>query len=49
MGRGGIIDGNVVKRWMEGGSWRRWGVADAGGEGDEVRGLLRGVLGRGVF
>ncbi|KAK3177207.1 hypothetical protein OEA41_008536 [Lepraria neglecta] len=49
MGRGGIIDGNVVKRWMEGGSWRRWGGADAGGEGDEVRGLLRGVLGRGVF
>lgn len=55
MGRGGVVDGNVCRRWREGGSWRRWGeggvgVGGEGGEGggeegDGVRGLLRGVGG----
>ncbi|KAG7005916.1 protein CFT1 [Physcia stellaris] len=38
-GRGGVIDGMVVRRWNEGGSWRRWG--DEG----SVREVVRGVLG----
>lgn len=41
MGRGGVIDGNVVRRWNEGGSWRRWG----GEEPEVVRGALRAALG----
>ena len=54
MGRGGVVDGNVVRRWLEGGSWRRWSGGEAGvgmdGEGEEgVRGLVWGVGGGGVF
>lgn len=53
MGRGGgVVDGNVCRRWREGGSWRRWG-GDGGGEeegGEEgVRRLLREVGGVGVL
>lgn len=49
MGRGGVVDGNVCVRWMEGGSWRRWGGdgSEAGEEG--VRGLLREISGVGIF
>ncbi|KAF6229894.1 hypothetical protein HO133_004231 [Letharia lupina] len=49
MGRGGVVDGNVCKRWMEGGSWRRWG-GDGAEEGEEgVRRLLREVAGLGIL
>lgn len=50
VGRGGVVDGNVCRRWMEGGSWRRWG-GDGGEEGgvEGLRGLLREVSGVGVF
>lgn len=41
-GRGGVIDGMVVRRWNEGGSWRRWG--DEG----SVREVIKGVMGLGV-
>ncbi len=34
----------VVRRWGEGGAWRRWG--EMGGEG-EVRGLVGGLGGAG--
>lgn len=46
-GGGGIVDGDVCRRWREGGSWRRWGGDDEGEGG--VRGLLRMVRGGGVF
>ncbi|KAL6715947.1 mRNA cleavage and polyadenylation factor subunit [Lecanora helva] len=59
LGRGGIVDGGLVKRWMEGGRWRWWGGGDGvgmgmgegEGEGEEgVRGLVARVAGgRGVF
>jgi len=50
IGRGGVVDGMVVRRWMEGGSWRRWGGGDAGGQGDEgLRGVVRVAVGGGVF
>jgi len=49
IGRGGVLDGMVLRRWMEGGSWRRWGGGD-GGEGEEgLRGLVRGAVGNGWF
>ena len=42
-GGGGVVDGNLCRRWREGGSWRVWG-----GDGEEgVRGLLGGVVGGG--
>ena len=43
------MDGEVVKRWREGGRWRWWGGKEQGGEGEEVRGLVRSVLGGGVL
>ena len=36
-GRGGVVDGNLIRRWNEGGVWRRWG--------GEEKGVLRGVVG----
>lgn len=48
LGRGGVADGNVMGRWLEGESWRRWGGV-GGADGEEVRGLLRGVGGEGWF
>lgn len=42
----------VIRRWMEGGSWRRWGGGDAGGElgGEEgLRELIRLATGGGIF
>lgn len=49
VGRGGVVDGNMVRRWMEGGRWRWWG-GEGGGEGGEgVKGLVGGVGGRGLF
>lgn len=51
MGRGGVVDGNVCRRWREGGSWRRWGGDGGGEEGgeEELRRLLREVAGVGVL
>lgn len=52
IGRGGVIDGMVIRRWMEGGSWRRWGGGDVGGElgGEEgLRALVRLATGGGAF
>lgn len=44
-GGGGVVDGNVVRRWNEVGSWRRWGGGgDGRGEG-EVRMMVRGLEG----
>ena len=45
-----IIDGNVLRRWTELGSWKKAeAIARTGGEGEwEVRALLEGVLGRGL-
>ena len=44
---GGVIDGMVVRRWMEGGRWRWWeggvGVGECVGEGMGVGGL-RGLV-----
>lgn len=34
--RGGILDGVILRRWLEPGRWRRWGD----GEGEEVRKAL---------
>lgn len=43
-----VVDGNVCKRWREGGRWRTWegegGGEDGQGEGG-VRGVLRVVVG----
>ncbi|KAI4101275.1 MAG: hypothetical protein L6R37_005018 [Teloschistes peruensis] len=46
--RGGVVDGMIVRRWMEGGRWRWWG--EGGGEGGVrgVRECLGEVLGKGV-
>ena len=45
MGGGGmgssIIDGMIVKRWEEGGSWRRWG-------GEEERVVVKALREAGV-
>ncbi len=61
MDGGKVVDGNVCRRWREGGSWRRWGgdggASGGGGDGDGeegggqegVRRLLRGVAGVGVL
>ncbi|KAL8766924.1 MAG: hypothetical protein Q9209_006405 [Squamulea sp. 1 TL-2023] len=40
--RGGVVDGMVVRRWMEPGRWRWWG--EEGGMG--VRNILRQALGK---
>ncbi|KAL9597081.1 MAG: hypothetical protein Q9219_005364 [cf. Caloplaca sp. 3 TL-2023] len=40
--RGGIVDGMVVRRWMEGGRWRWWGEGE---DGDGVRAAVREGLG----
>lgn len=37
----GVVDGMVVGRWAEAGTWRRW---EGGGVGDDgVRELVRGL------
>lgn len=41
-----VVDGNVCRRWREGGRWRLWGEGGEGGE-EGVRGVLRGVGGEG--
>ncbi|KAL8753571.1 MAG: hypothetical protein Q9184_005382 [Pyrenodesmia sp. 2 TL-2023] len=43
--RAGVVDGMVVRRWMEGGRWRWWG--EGGGEVGGVGGL-RAVVGEGL-
>jgi cleavage and polyadenylation specificity factor subunit 1 len=45
-----MLDGNVLRRWMELGSWKRAeGVARIGSEGEwEVKALLEGILGSGL-
>lgn len=45
-----VLDGNVLRRWMELGSWKRAeGVTRIGCEGEwEVLGLLEGIGGRGL-
>ena len=45
-----ILDGNVLRRWMELGSWKRAeGVSRIGAEGEwEVKALLEGISGRGL-
>ena len=45
-----MLDGNVLRRWTELGSWKKAeAVVRTGGEGEwEVRALLEGVLGRGL-
>lgn len=48
LGRGGVVDGIMVMRWLEGGAWRRWG-GEGGADGEEIRGLLREVRGEGWF
>lgn len=49
---GGVLDAGVLRRWGEGGSWRRWdggmGVGGAEGEGVGV-GFGAGVAGAGGF
>lgn len=45
---GGVVDGCVVRRWLEEGAWRRWS-GDVGGQGEGIRRLLRGVRGEGWF
>ena len=45
MGRG-VLDGTLLKRWMELGSWKRGeGEARCGEEGAVVRGLIARVSG----
>lgn len=46
---GGVVDGGVVKRWMEGGRWRWCGGAVGGGEEEGVREVVRGAVGVGVL
>ena len=48
MGRGGVVDGMVIRRWMEGGRWRWWS-GDAGDEGGGVREVVRRATGRDLF
>ena len=45
-----MLDGNLLKRWTELGSWKKAeAIARTGGEGEwEIRALLEGVLGRGL-
>ncbi len=43
--RGGVVDGNVVRRWNEVGSWRRWGGGGDGRGVGEVRMMVRGLEG----
>lgn len=38
---GGVIDGNIIRRWEEGGSWKRW----AGEERSVVREMVRDAVG----
>lgn len=35
--RGGVVDGMVVRRWMEGGRWRWWGEGGSKDGGVGVR------------
>lgn len=46
-GRGGVIDGMVIRRWMEGGRWRWWeggvGVREAVREAEGLGGPGLGV------
>lgn len=37
--RGGVVDGGLIRRWMDGGRWRWWG--------DEGMGV-KGCVGEGV-
>ena len=50
VGGRGMLDGNVLRRWMELGSWKRAeGISRIGSEGEwEVKALLEGVSGRGL-
>ena len=50
VGGRGMLDGNVLRRWMELGSWKRAeGISRIGSEGEwEVKALLEGISGRGL-
>lgn len=50
VGGRGVVDGDLVRRWMELGSWKRAeGVARCGADGEwELRRLVEGVGGRGL-
>ena len=45
-----MLDGNLLRRWTELGSWKKAeAIARTGGEGEwEIRALLEGILGRGL-
>lgn len=40
MGGGSVLDGGLLRRWGEGGSWKRWdGGQGEGGMGAVLKGL----------